>query len=279
VSGPTDLGQTYRYRQTITDAAGTPADAGTVVVTITKPDGSTATPTVGHAGVGLYDIAYLTTMAGTHNLSGSATGGVLGTEVDVWEDVFTVETPLRMFISVDEASAHLRAAGVITSSADREQLRWLCMVASDAVERDLSRTISRRTVTETYDGGRWSLLLRSTPIISITTVTENGVSLAVGDWTVNSSTGQLYRGGTLSTQWWAWGRQNIAVTYVAGYTDPPRIVRKVALNGVQRSWQESQVASHPLLDEAVEAGIAVAVGTLTPLELAAYNSLRAVGIA
>ena len=90
---------------------------------------------------------------------------------------------------------------------------------------------------------------------------------------------RLCRGSTLYLTPWAWGVENITVTYVAGCVDPPRICRKVALNGVQRMWQESQQAAHPLLDEFCPEAVAVAAGALTPLEMAAYNSLRSVNAA
>jgi hypothetical protein len=277
VSVALNLGGVIRLTYAVKNDVGVLTNPATATLVITQPDGTIAagtTVTLPPAVTGqlLYDFAYA--QFGKHDVRWSTT-----VPTTAEDDVFVVERPGSLFVSVDEAVAHLRASGVLTSDADREQLQWLCMVACDAVERDLGRTIARRTVTETYDGGRWKINLRSTPVISITTVTESGTALSAGDYVVNTSTGQLARGSTLSPSWFASGWQNIVVTYVAGYADPPKIVRKVALNGVQRMWQESQVASHPLLDEAGELAVAVAAGALTPLELGAYNSLRAVGIA
>src|SRR6478752_6854277 len=124
MSGPVDLGQTYRYRFTVKDSNGALANAGTVAATVTLPDGTTAAASVSTPSTGVYDISYTTTQTGLHNLSGSATGGVLSSEFDKWEDSFTVETPLRMFVGVDEVMAHLRATGSSITDADREQLRW-----------------------------------------------------------------------------------------------------------------------------------------------------------
>jgi hypothetical protein len=270
-------GGIIRLTYTVKNDLGVLTNPLTATLAITQPDGTLAAGTIvtlppAVTGQLVYDFPY--SQAGLHSVHWSTT-----VPTTAEDDVFIAERPAALLVSVDEAVAHLRAAGVLTSDADREQLQWLCLVASDAVERDLGRVITRRTVTETYDGGRWKINLRSTPVISITTVTESGTALAAGDYVVNTSTGQLARGSTLSPSWFASGWQNIVVTYVAGYADPPKIVRKVALNGVQRMWQESQVASHPLLDEAGELAVAVAAGALTPLELGAYNSLRAVGIA
>lgn len=271
MTGPVDQLQTYRYRHTVTDSSGVAANAGTVTVTVTLPDGTTATPTVTNSSTGVYDIAYTTTQFGLHNLKGSATGGVLGTEVDVWEDAFTVEEPKRQIIGIDEASNHLRAVGLITSTADREQLRWLCLVASSAVEADLGRVVARRTVVETYDGGKPSVQLRSTPLISITSVVEAGTTLAVGTYTADTAAGILRKGASTSIQNFSYGSQNIVVTYVAGYVNPPREIRKAALNLVQAMWQTSQQASHPFINEDF-AGTLVsgALEGLTPIEQRAY---------
>ena len=271
-----NLGSVIRLTHAVKNDLNVLTNPATAVLAITQPDGTLAAgitvtlpPTV--TGQLVYD--FTPTQAGKHDAHWSTT---VPTTAD--DDVFFAETP-RFFVSVDEAVAHLRAAGVITSDADREQLQWLCMVASDAVERDLGRIIARRTVIETYDGGRYSINLQSTPVISITSVTESGTTLAATDYTLKMSAGILYRGSTLVPWNFLWGRQNIVVTYVAGYTDPPRIVRKVALNGVERMWQSSQQASHPLLDEIGAEAVFAAAGALTPLELGAYNSLKAVGIA
>lgn len=282
MTGPVDQGQTYRYRHSITDSAGVPTNAGTVTVTITLPDGTTTAPTILNSSAGVYDISYTTTQVGLHNVKGSATGGVLAAEFDVWEDNFTVEQPGRTFISVDEASNHLNAAGIITTVAQREQLRWLCMVASDAVERDLGRVIARRTVVETYDGGSCGISLRSTPVISITTVVESGTTLTGTDYLLNVTQGVLLRGSTNSSLSWASGWQNIVVTHVAGYANPPRVARKVALNIVQAMWQSSQQASHPFLDELESRGfdsVPMSLESLSPVELRAYERLRAHGVA
>lgn len=283
MSGPVDQGQTYRYRHLVKDSSGNLANAGTVVVTVTLPDGTTAAPTVSNTSTGVYDIAYTTTQSGKHDLSGSATGGILGTEFDVWEDAFVVEQPLRMFIGVDEASSHLRATGVITTDADREQLRWLCIGTCDAVERDLDRIIARRTVIESYDGGKTGIKLRSGPVLSITTVVESGSTLTASDYVFDTNAGVLWRGSTTAAAWWAYGRQNITVTFVAGMTNPPAVVRLVSLYLIQAMWQSSQQSPHSLLDEGALESVSVVAGALLtglpqPLRNA-YQSLQSTGTA
>jgi hypothetical protein len=281
VSAPLEQGETYQYRQTVTDAAGVLANAGTVTATVTLPDGTTTAPTVSNSGTGLYDFDYLTVQAGRHTILGSATGGALGTAVEKFDDTFTVEEPGRFLVGFDDARTQLRATTTITTLADREQLRWLCLAATDAVERDLDRILTRRTVIETYDGGKTGLRLRTGPIISITSVVEGGVTLTGTDYVLDSNAGVLRRkpyGAAWVTDW-----QNIVVTFVAGMVNPPASARMIALYVIQSLWQSSQQAPHSLLDEAsIEDTTLAAVSLLSGLPRPlrnAYDSLRSVGVA
>jgi hypothetical protein len=270
-----NLGGIIRLTYNVKNSAGTLVNPTTATLTITQPDGTPATPTVTlpPAVTGVLVVDFTPVQAGLHSAHWATT---VPTTAD--DDMFVAERAASLLVSVDEAVAHLRAAGVITSDADREQLQWLCLVASDAVERDLGRKILRRTATETYDGGTQGFILRSTPVVSITTVVESGTTLAGTDYLLNTHTGILYRGNTITQLYWAYGRQNVVVTYVAGYADPPRVVRDVALATVQELWQSSQQAAHPLLDETT--GFPVSPAVVVPdVHRRAYKSLQAHGVA
>jgi hypothetical protein len=272
---PIDLLDSVTRSISLTSAAGISVDAdATPTYAITLPDGTAGiAPAVQHGVTGEYYVVYPTTVSGLHRELWTAV--VAGVMVVIRREL-TVEQAGTAFVDVDEAIAHLRGAGIIVSASDLEQLRWLCQVSCEAVEGDLGRTISRRAVTDVSDGGRTAVILRSTPVISVTTVTESGTTLTADQYTADLSSGIVYRGGQQSVQCWAWGRQNVSVAYVAGYLNPPKVARKVALNGVQRMWQHSQQEAHPALD--ADFAVAVAVGNLTPLEMAAYRALAGVGI-
>lgn len=225
-----DLGDTLRFRSDLYDNAGALVNAQTVTLTITLPDGTTVTPTVTNppAVTGKYFYDYGTTTASP---AGRYVGKFLftfsGGATTSFEESYDVD---RGLVSVDEAVAHLRASNIITSDDDLEQLQWLCFVASEAVELDLDRVFTPRTIVETHDGGG-SVVLRKSPVISITSVTEDGSALT--EFLPNLSTGILYRGTSYSPRAFGCGFQNIVVTYRAGYLNPPRVARKVALNLVQ----------------------------------------------
>lgn len=276
---PIDLGDSKTRSINLTNSSGVAVAAdSTPTYAVTLPDGTAGIAPAVQTGVtGEYYVVYPTVQAGLHGELWTAV--VAGVTVVIRRS-FTVELTTPLFVDTEEAIAHLRAAGIIVSAADLEQLRTLCGVSCSAVEADLGRLVARQVVTETFDGGQSALILASTPLISVTTVVENGITLAAGDYTAVVSAGIIYRGGQQSPRPWLWGRQNVVATVVAGFLVPPRVLRKVALNGVQRMWQSSQQTHHPGLDDVgAEEAIFGAVGTLTPLELAAYNSFRAPGFA
>ncbi len=273
-----NLGGVIRLTYAVKNDAGVAVNPTTATLTITQPDGTVAAGTAvalppAVTGNLVYD--FTTTQAGLHAVHWATT--VPSTAED---DLFVVERPASMLVSVDEAVSHLRASGILTSDADREQLQWLCMAATDTVERDLGRVLTRRTFTEVYNGGDPAIVLRQSPVISVTSVTDSLAALSASDYTLDQSTGILYRGGT-STYWtrFTTGRQSVSVTYVAGYTDPPRVVRMVALNIVQNSWQMSQQAFHPGLDESAAGDVFAALGSLPSTMQRAYDSLRAPAVA
>src|SRR3989304_1862135 len=103
----------------------------------------------------------------------------------------------------------------------------------------------RHAVVNTLGAGKPLLILLSYPVISVTSITENGTALSVGDYTTNLRLGHVQRGSSLAPQRWSNGYQNIVATYVIGERIVPPIARKVALNGIERMWQSSQQALHP----------------------------------
>jgi hypothetical protein len=104
------------------------------------------------------------------------------------------------------------------------------------------------------------------------------VTLTALDYTLDAASGILYRGSTSYRTGFTAGRNSVVVTYVAGYADPPRVVRMAALNLVQSLWQSSQQAFHPGLDEASPESFApAAVAGLS--QIPGYDSMRAVGVA
>lgn len=275
-----DLGDTLSFRADVynkpAEDGGVLTNASTAVLTVTLPDGTTATPTVTNPATGKYAVDYLTTSASPQGrYVGQWVFTFAGGATTSYVETFDVGGAL---VTVDEALTHLRANGILNAETDLEQLQWLCFVATEAVERDLDRALVPQTVVETHDGGG-SIVLHQSPVISITSVVESGATLTTNDYLIDSRVGILYRGSADYPRRFSGGFRNVVVTYIAGYANPPRVARKVALNLIQGMWQTAQQAPHPALTEYNDLDTPTAVAMLTPLERSAYDSLRAAAIA
>lgn len=83
---------------------------------------------------------------------------------------------------------------------------------------DLCGPVVQRTVTaETHHGGTCSIVLDKRPVISVTSVTENGTTVSAAGYHIDLEAGILERVSSsyYSYPWYA-GRWNVAVTYEAG---------------------------------------------------------------
>jgi hypothetical protein len=227
---------------TVTDANGTAADATSVILTITRvSDGTTSTPTVSHAGTGLYTASYTPLQAGRYIGVWVATGTNAQTYTDAWEVVGTDQTPL---VGLDEIRAFLNVATTVTD----EQLRTVGMVASEACEQYTGRVWRPLTFTESYDGGQEAIVLRHTPVSVVTTVVESSVTLPNDGTTyfIDQSGCTLYRGNPRWRFLWMPGRQNITVTYTCGPTNGivPEMLRHGVKLMIQHLWETQRGGSN-----------------------------------
>jgi hypothetical protein len=246
---PVDLGDLLPdLGTTVTDnSTGALANASTVTLTLTLPDGSSlvspTTITVTNPSTGVYRASYETTQAGMHRARWVADGSNCD---GAYEQSWHVEsTPTGGLVSVDDALAHLGSPTL--SSAQTEQLRATILAATRVCGSYIGRTLARESATEVYSGGKGAIALRRTPVISVTSVTESGTALTGSDWVLDTVGWLLHRGSTTSASRWAAGRANVSVTYVAGYADPPADVRLAVLREVEHLWQRTQQAPHPAL--------------------------------
>lgn len=275
-----DPGDTLPFRADVYSSpdGGTLVNAASVSLTITLPDGTTASPSVTNppAVTGKYRHDYVTTLASpSGRYVGQWVFTFAGGATTSYVETFDVGGSL---VTVDEALAHLRASDIIVGEDQLDYLQWLCFVATEAIELDLGRVLVPQTVVEIHNGGG-SIVLDKSPVLSITSVMESGYALTTSDYLVDSA-GILYRGTSTYVHAFSRGVQNVVVTYRAGYNNPPRVARKVALNFVQGAWQGAQQAPHPALqDYNSEPDLGPAIAQLLPLERSAYESLRAAAVA
>lgn len=230
-----DLGDVATLAITVKNSSGVAENAGAVVATITKPDGTSSTPSVTNSGAGAYSITYTTADVGRHGVRWVATGANAGAYTDVFDVLDPAELPV---VSLADLKAHLN----ITTTTDDEELRFTLAVATEAAERYCNRPLRRKTVVETHDGFEDVLSLWQAPAISVTTVVENGVTLTATDYVLNASAGLLYRGTSLSDMDWYGGTQGVVVTYVAGYTSPPLVAQQAVKELARHLWDSQRGA-------------------------------------
>lgn len=222
-----DLGDTYTLTAEARDAAGNMANATTVALTITLPDGTTVTPlpTNPPAVTGRYTHPFVTTVAGRHTARWVFTGGVPD---QAWTDAFEVapQSPLAL-VGLDDVKKHLNIAD--TNTTYDEELRGFIASVTDVVE-DVVGVVVRRSFTETYNGhGQRAILLRRRPVVSVTSVLEDGVAVAASDYLVTAA-------GVLTRTYGRWG-DSVTVTHVAGRPVTPASVLDGAKELIRINWR------------------------------------------
>jgi hypothetical protein len=232
-----DFGETYSSANyLVKDTAGALAAAGTVTVTITLPDQTTAAPTVNNTALGTYSFDYLTTAAGRNDVVVTATGGTLGTLDRRWTDSFTFASSGAGFVlSMAEARAHLN----LSDTNDDEELRSWLETVTRVVESQVGDIVPKTIGPERQRGGR-SLWLRRRPVISVTSIDpwlNFGTSYPTTDVRVTESgrvelkTGGYFVGGPF------------AVVYQVGRTTVGGNIRDAGKMILQHLWESQRGAS------------------------------------
>ncbi|EGX60095.1 hypothetical protein SZN_09241 [Streptomyces zinciresistens K42] len=162
---PYDLGATARLNAECRDPAGALVTAGSAVVTVTLPDGTTVTPDSEQtATAGLYQADYVTQVAGRHTVR-----WLFAVPAHAYTDSFDVrdEAPPTV-LSLQDAKTLLKKQ----DSRDDPLVRFWLEASTRAVEHFVGPVVVR-TVTEDHQVGRvTSLALRKAPVLSLLSVTS-----------------------------------------------------------------------------------------------------------
>ncbi|MEU1478887.1 hypothetical protein [Streptomyces sp. NPDC005760] len=162
---PYDLGATARLTAECRNPGGALVTAATAVVTVTLPDGTTATPAAAETStVGSYRADYVTAAAGRHTVR-----WVFTDPAHAYTDSFDVreEAPPTV-LSLQDAKELLKKQ----DPADDPLVRFWLEASTFAVEY-FTGPVVVRTVTEDHQVGLVrSLALRKTPAISLVSVTS-----------------------------------------------------------------------------------------------------------
>lgn len=241
-----DLGDVVSLGITITNAAGAPENATAVTASVTSPDGVTVATAVTNSGAGLYDTSFVPTFAGRYLYKFIATGS----NASAYMDEFSVRDSSSIsIVSLDEVKQHLNFS--TDNYGQDEELRRFVDAATDLSENYVGCVLGRKVITdELYDGNTDSIRLRNPRAISITSVVENSATIPAAGYaldytgqritriTTNSVTGPNYF-GIFSP-----GINNIKISYVAGFINPPAAAKQGVLEVVRHLWQTQRGAAN-----------------------------------
>lgn len=213
------------------DADGALSNAIDVTVTVTLPDGTTSTPSVTNTGTGMYEALFTPTLVGTHTVLWTIDG--LDADSSFGPDSFHVEdSTLPGAVGLVEAKEHLNIPDT-DHDADGELLGFI-LAATRALEQRVG-PLTRRTVTDTYNGGSPAVVLTA-PVVGVTSVSESGTAVDSSGYSVSPASGVLTRVSGYSRSTWTSGFDNIAVTYTVGRTAVPADLRQAVLELVRHLW-------------------------------------------
>lgn len=239
-----DLGDVQPLTVEIRDAAGALAAAGAVTLTVTLPDGTSATPAVTNPSLGRYQCDYVPTQPGRYLARWVATGLNSSSYVDTF-DVRPADPGYILSLATAKAALNIPP----TSTADDEEIRSMIESVTSAVEAYRGEVIARRTIVESLTAGKsmWEvaatrftasrrLTLARAPVISVTSIVRpyDGVT-----W--DSTTAVLVNpaAGVLMTYGMPF-YGDIIVTYVAGYTAIPANFLEAGKIILRHLWQTQQ---------------------------------------
>jgi hypothetical protein len=233
-------GGMYPIAFDVLDATGVLTHAASVTLTVTLPDGTTATPAITDAAVtGQYRLAYQTTIPGRYTAHATTTGPVTS-----WDDEFdAAATPWPAMVSLADAKAQLNMD--VTVHTFDDELRDFIAAATGAAEAYKHEVIVRRAVTDElefcsygYYGYRYGyghgqrFRLRSVPVISLTSVAAWDGSITWDVTQMRARPSGLVRvmAGPPVT--------GVAdVTYLAGYQQIPASYKRGALVILAHLWE------------------------------------------
>ena len=228
-------GGMYPIAFDVLDVNGALTHATTVTLTVTLPDGTTASPAITDTAVpGQYRLAYQTTIPGRYTAHAVTTGPVTSWD-DEWD---AAATPWPAMVSLADAKAQLNIP--IADHGDDDELRDYIAAATGMAETYKHEVIVRRTVTDELDlrGQGWSgwgarqFRLWSAPVISLISVVswDGSITWDVTQMRVTSSGVVKVMGGPPVTGL-------VDVVSIAGYQQIPANYKRGALIILAHIWE------------------------------------------
>ena len=166
-----------------------------------------------------------------------------GQNASAYQDDFTVRDGTHLsIVSLDEVKAHLNIPA--TNTDIDEELRRFVDAATDLAENYVGCVIGRQVFTnELYDGNTDIIRLRNPRAMSITSVYESNQLLTSDNYSLDPTGQRLFRITTGSIAGpnyfgiWAPGANNIKISYVSGFVNPPAAAKQGVLEIIRHLWQ------------------------------------------
>lgn len=227
-------------------------DATSVVLTVTKPDGTTSTPTVSHPATGTYTADFTTTVAGRHTARWVATGTnacVYAESFDVWP------ADPRYAISLDEARDALNWDS--SDASHDEELRLFIAAATLVVEDVVGPIVGSQSFIEQHSPNGEKLVLNHPRPLVFSSVVEyaagSPTTLTQATTPNVATANQFTANGQVLTRRTAGGgckdfADEVWVTYTAGMAAVPSNVVMGMRELIQHNYQTSQQGSRPSFD-------------------------------
>jgi len=244
-----EIGTQIQLSTVVKDLTGTAVNTPTVTMAVTKPDGSTVTPSVTNtASGGLYTAQVTPDQAGLWLYKWTAAGAV----TSVQSDQFTVVASQRALVaSMEEFKNELNR----TDSFDDADLRSRLVSATDWVEGVIGGPLSVQTFTEQVNVCGDTIVPIYRPLVSVTSLTPD-----LG--TPIDSTGYVTdaRLGIIRLRWALGYWTFYTLVYRAGLTVVPERHKEAGLIVAKHLWQTRNGGGGRLSpDDLVMSGLGFAV--------------------
>jgi hypothetical protein len=225
-----DFGDTVTLGITVTDAAGALTNAGTNVLTITLPDGTTTVPSTANPSTGLYTASYVPTQSGHHQWKWPTTSPATSET-----GAFDVLDPLPpMIVSLADARRHLNF--LATDTSNDAELREFVEAVTRPIEAKVGPIVRRTVTTTIYPCYDQTVALPYFPVISLTSgaIVRDGSAVTVTSLVVETG-GVLRDKGFSPLPFEPW-----TLTYVVGRPVIPAEIRNATLNIIKDLWNSQR---------------------------------------
>lgn len=221
-----EVGTQVLLSKVVRDTSNTPVNSPTLTLLVTKPDGTTASPSVTNtASGGLYTALYTVDQAGDFLLKWTATGTVIG----VYSDQLTGVANQRTLVS---SLAELKQQLNRSDTIDDAELQTYLYAATEWVESVIGGPLAPTTFTETHTIDSYLIAPRRRPLVSVTSITPYlGSALDPSTYTVDTDSSVIRL-----RVWWC-GQHELSVVYKAGLSTIPERVKLAGLIVAAHLWQ------------------------------------------